>query len=299
MTTGFIQATEEIQTQEGFINVPSGKLWYQKLFTKENESKTPLIALAGGPGCKHDYLKALVAQTNKLPVIFYDQRDIGKSRVDEQKKELWTIEQFVLDLAQLITALNLDKVHLLGHSWGAVPVFEYSLRYPEKVASIIFASPLLSTPRWISDAKMLLAQLPKDVQETILQHEAAGTTNDPAYQLATRVFYKQFVCRNVPMPSAFDNADMYVAMWGPSEFTATGTLKNYDRAASLSMLQCPVLFTCGRFDEARPETIVAFAQSTRNSKVVVFEESAHLAMCEEPEAYQNAVGQFLDEVMKK
>ena len=212
---------------------------------------------------------------------------------------MWTIEQFIADLAQLISTLNLDKVHLLGHSWGAVPVFEYALRYPEKVASIVFASPLLSTPRWLSDTKTLLAQLPSDVQHAIQLHEAAGTTDDPAYQMATRVFYKQFVCRNVPMPGAFDNAEIYGAMWGPSEFTATGTLKDYDRSELLASLRCPVLFTCGRYDEALPETMAEFAQSTPHGRLEVFENSAHIAMCEEPEAYQTAIAQFLDEVVKK
>ncbi len=34
-------------------------------------------------------------------------------------------------------------------------------------------------------------------------------------------------------------------MWGPCEFNATGTLKNYERFEDLTKLTMPVLFTFG------------------------------------------------------
>jgi proline iminopeptidase len=43
---------------------------------------------------------------------------------------------------------------------------------------------------------------------------------------------------------------VYEYIWGPSEFTVTGSLKNYDRTARLQEIAIPTLFTCGRYDEA-------------------------------------------------
>jgi len=44
-------------------------------------------------------------------------------------------------------------------------------------------------------------------------------------------------------------------LWGPSEFSATGTLEKYERVAYLKKLNIPVLFVCGEFDEATPASI--------------------------------------------
>jgi proline iminopeptidase len=46
-----------------------------------------------------------------------------------------------------------------------------------------------------------------------------------------------------------------MTMWGPSEFTATGSLRTYERAERLKELNLPVLFTAGRYDEATPSSV--------------------------------------------
>ena len=47
-------------------------------------------------------------------------------------------------------------------------------------------------------------------------------------------------------------------MWGPSEFVATGKLREYDRIGQLSRLKIPTLFLAGEYDEARPATMREF-----------------------------------------
>ncbi|MEZ4413988.1 MAG: hypothetical protein R2910_13445 [Gemmatimonadales bacterium] len=43
-------------------------------------------------------------------------------------------------------------------------------------------------------------------------------------------------------------------MWGPIEFTSTGTLKSYDATGRLGELRLPALITLGEFDEVRLST---------------------------------------------
>ena len=52
--------------------------------------------------------------------------------------------------------------------------------------------------------------------------------------------------------------ELYNYMWGPSEFKANGTLKNFDLSDELFKLDLPVLITCGRFDEAHPKSMAKF-----------------------------------------
>ena len=53
---------------------------------------------------------------------------------------------------------------------------------------------------WVSEANRLRADLPAEVQATLLRHEEAGTTDSPEYVEAEQVFYARHVCRVVPNP---------------------------------------------------------------------------------------------------
>lgn len=92
------------------------------------------------------------------------------------------------------------------------------------------------------------------------------------------------------------NPDIYGYMWGPSEFTANGILRDYNRETELRGLNLPVLFTTGRYDEATPESLEHFHSLVPDSEIKIFENSAHMTMLDEPEAYTDAVRDFLNRV---
>lgn len=85
-------------------------------------------------------------------------------------------------------------------------------------------------------------------------------------------------------------------MWGPSEFHVTGNLKDFDCTSKLKDIHVPTIYTCGRFDEATPESTKYFSTLTPNGKFHVFEQSAHMPYLEEPEEYLRVIGSFLNDV---
>ena len=85
-------------------------------------------------------------------------------------------------------------------------------------------------------------------------------------------------------------------MWGPTEFTATGTLLDFDRTDRLHELELPVMFIVGRYDEARPETMFEFQRLVPGSVVEIVEDAAHFSMTDQPERFNALVGQFLASV---
>ena len=95
------------------------------------------------------------------------------------------------------------------------------------------------------------------------------------------------------------NKEIYQYMWGPTEFTATGTLLKFDRTHRLHELALPVLFIVGRFDEARPETMLEFQHLIPGSIVEVIEDAAHASMVDQPERFNTAVGKFLGSVEER
>jgi len=234
-------------------------------------------------------------------VIFYDQLGCGNSERPNDRS-LWTTERFVAELAEVVAALDLSRFHLLGQSWGTMLAVDYALTRPDGLVSLILASPALSIPRWVADAKRLIQELPAETQASIERHELAGTTADPEYQAAKDAYYARHVCRLRPIPAGYAQAiattghDVYETMWGPSEFCATGTLLDYDRTDRLGEIAVPTLFTCGRFDEATPEATAWYASLIPGAGVAVFKQSAHMPHLEEEEGYLATVSDFLRDV---
>jgi proline iminopeptidase len=287
-----------LSPREGFIEVEGGKVWYQIV---GSGNATPLLLLHGGPGAPSYYLKPLDKVAVDRPVIFYDQLGAGRSPAPADR-DLWTVERFVKELGQVRTALGLEEVHILGHSWGSMLAMDYMLTEPEGVSSLIFASPALNVTRWAEDARQLLTALPEETQALIERHQNEGTTDTPEYQEAVMDYYKIYLSRSDPwspdLLATFEgfNTNMYGYMWGPSEFTATGTLRNYNREPDLAKLDLPVLFTVGRYDEATPETVQHFQSLVPGAEIQIFEESAHLTMLDEPDTYAEAIRSFLNNV---
>lgn len=283
---------------EGYVDVTGGRVWYEVI---GSGPKTPIILLHGGPGATSEYLRPLKELAADRPVIFYDQLGSGKSDHPDNPS-LWTTERFVAELGQFREALGLDRVHILGHSWGTMLAADYMLTNPTGVESLILASPCLSAKKWIEDANKLRADLPKRTQEILARHEAAGTTDSEEYMAATMEFYKRHLCRLDPWPAELErafsdiNMQVYGKMWGPSEFYATGTLKDYDRTGDLHKISVPVLFTAGQFDEATPETTAWYQSLIPGAKLKIIQDASHITMIEQPGAYNAVIREFLQGV---
>jgi len=208
-------------------------------------------------------------------------------------------------LAAVRKALGLHEVHILGHSWGTMLATDYLLTKPRGVRSVIFASPAISIPRWIADADTLLLTMPDSIQDAVARHEEAGTFDDPEYQAAVMAFYERYLGRRLPWSADVDSTftqlstTVYGYMWGPSEFTATGTLRDYDRTDRLHEITIPTLFTTGRYDEARPETVEYYRSLIPGAALAIFEHSAHLTMQDEPEENVWIVREFLRSVERR
>jgi len=286
-----------MKVQEGFIPVNGGNVWYSK--TGEG-SGIPLLVLHGGPGGSSSESDPLRTLGNERPVIHYDQLGCGKSD-RPSNRSLWTVERYVEELGQVRAALGLDEVHILGHSWGTMLAAAYLLTKPTGVQSVIYSSPCHSAKMWEKDQREYLKEdFTKEMQELIERCEREGTTDSDEYQKAMIQFYERHVCRLLPWPEELllqmskNNHEIYGMMWGASEFTVTGTLKEFDVTNRLDEIELPSLFTCGRYDEATPNTTEYYASLVPGSEFYVFEDCSHMPGVENPQAYVGKMRDFLN-----
>jgi proline-specific peptidase len=292
---------------EGFVPFRGFRTWYRvvgDLTQPGGPAKLPLLVLHGGPGESHDYLEPLekLADTGR-PIILYDQLGGGNSD-QPNDPSMWSVELFLEELAIVRQELGLEHIHLLGYSWGGMLAMEYALTQPEGLASLILSSSPASIPQWIAEANRLRKELPQEVEQTLRHHEEAGTTDDPAYEEATQVYYQRHLCRLDPWPEPWErtfaklmaNPEVCNTMFGPSEFHATGTLKDWDIRDRLGEIDLPTLITSGRYDAATPAIAETVHRGIAGSEWVIFEQSSHAAHLEEDEEYRRVIDDFMRRV---
>jgi len=91
----------------------------------------PLLCLHGGPGACHDYLESLDAIADSgRQVIYYDQLGCGNSSIPVSNPAMWTIPLYVEEVDVVRQALGLERIHLLGQSWGGMLAMEYMFTQP-------------------------------------------------------------------------------------------------------------------------------------------------------------------------
>jgi len=292
-----------IREEEGYIPVEDGyRVWYWSVGgSGGKDEQVPLLLLHGGPGAPYDYLENLQAlATETRRVIFYDQLGCGRSDQPDEP-ERWRVPRFVDEVGMVRKALGLERVHILGQSWGGMLAIEYALSQPDGLMSLILSNTTSSIPLWIAEANRLRAELPPEVQATLTRHEEAGTTDSEEYQQAMIVFYDRHVLRIQPMPDyvqrTFDNmGQVYLTMNGPSEFHVIGVIKDWDRTDRLAEIRVPTLIISGRYDESTPTINEVLQRGISGSAWIVFENSSHLSHVEEPELYMQTVRNFLNRV---
>lgn len=109
-----------------------------------NDTNETVIVIHGGPGNDYRYLLPLKSLSKNYFIVFYDQRGTGLSpRVSEEEHSL---ENSLKDLENIIEYYSPNKkVHLIGHSWGAMLASGYIAQNPERVNKAVLAEPGMLT----------------------------------------------------------------------------------------------------------------------------------------------------------
>jgi proline-specific peptidase len=268
-----------VRAVEGRIPFRGFETWYRDVGP---EGGAPLLCLHGGPGSTHNYFEPLEdLAAGGRRVVFYDQLGCGNSdRPDDP--ELWTLELFLDEVQTVRETLGLDRIHLLGTSWGSILALEYVLGKPLGLVSLTLNAPPTAAHTWAAEAGRLRAPLAED--------EA----------VAAEQFARLHTCRLDPLPECVErglagrNRQVYEVMWGAQEWRPTGRLREWDVRPRLPEIDLPTLITSGRHDMCTPALAAEALRGIRGSEWVLFQESSHTAFVEEPELYRVVLTGFLD-----
>lgn len=286
-----------MEAREGHVAFRGRRTWY-RVVGASRAGRDPLLCLHGGPGSTHHYFAPLerLAEGGRA-VVLYDQLGCGRS--DRPEGIEWSVAVFLDELAALRDELGLERVHLLGTSWGGMLALEHALSGYGGLTSLVLSSTLASIEEWTAEARRLRDTLPAEVVEVLDRHERAGTYDDPEYRAALDAFDERYVFRGskgrpeLARMKAELGREPYRAMVGPNEWTVTGALCGWDVRPRLGEVDVPALVLRGAYDMCTEPIAATLVRGLSNAREVVLAESSHTPVLEESDRYLEVVGAFL------
>lgn len=118
----------------GYLGVSHGHtIYYEQC---GNPRGVPVLYLHGGPGAGIDEKARRFFNPKKWRVILFDQRGSGKSKPfgSTQNNTTWDL---VNDINALLEFLGVERVVLVGHSWGTTLALVYAINNQDKVLGMI------------------------------------------------------------------------------------------------------------------------------------------------------------------
>ena len=253
----------------------------------------PVIAVNGGPGLSHVYMvqnDMWERIARERLIVFYDQRGTGASK-RLQPGAPQSMDAQVADLEAVRAKLGLDKVALVGDSYGGLLSMAYAASHPEHVAKLVLSdSP---GPSWKKIVHVLPQVFP-DIEEQNSQDEKRlGPSTDAAAQAGLKNHFRMIFYSP-------EKRDAYMSHMGDLGFepavaeAVSKATADLDLTSKLPSFRFPVLVITGRYDmNVAPLTAWDLAHAIPGAKLEFFEKSGHLPSYEEPEKYAAVLQEFL------
>lgn len=276
----------------GVIHAPQSDIGYETFGT--SGPALPVIAVNGGPGLSHAYMLQndmwqKVAR-DRL-VVFYDQRGTGASR-PLRPGAAQTLDAQVADLEALRAGLRLERVAIVGDSYGGMIAIAYAAAHPDHVARLVLSD---AVPSWTGIVHLLPQVYPDVEEEDAAQERKLGPGTDAAARASLRDHFRMIF-------HAPAKRDAFLARMGNLGYepdvadAVSGATAGVDLTPRLAGLAVPTLVIAGRHDmNVAPLTAWRMAHAIPHARIVFFEESGHLPSYEEPERYRAVLDAFLDD----
>jgi proline iminopeptidase len=285
--------------REGFVDAGGGvRLFYRTV----GSGGDTVVVIHGGPGFSMRYFRddlAPLAKGNTL--LFYDQRGTGKSTLVSDSDAL-TGARFAADLEALRQHFALERLTLLGHSWGAGVAALYAERHPERVGRMVIVGGIPPQRKDLVQAFEGLAAGRDTATQRQMQewHEAriANPANVEACREYYRLWFRPFfgdaevaersivdVCSDSPesLRNKAASVDRYVM----------ASLGEWDWRVVLRRVVAPALVIHGTADPLPLAGAREWAAMLPDGRLLQLEGIGHFPYLEAPDEFFTAVHEFL------
>lgn len=280
---------------EGFKCINGIDLYYKSI-----GSGTPLVIIHGGPGFGHQYLYSYFSRlSDQYKIIFYDQRASGKSNGDENPSDV-TMENFVEDLEGVRKAFQIEKLHILGQSYGGVIALSYAVKYPEQMGSLLLleSSTVDEESDRIFDNNLNTRLTEKESEKLADLLIRLEKTSSKArimkeyFEILFRVYFYNEELRSQLDLTYLTNEMVQKIFITGDNLKARPNLFEY-----INQIDCPTLIIHGDYDPIPVEGMKKIHTIINNSQLTVLNDCGHFAHIEKTEKYFKRIRDFYREIL--
>jgi proline iminopeptidase len=302
LTSGYAIFADE--PAEGYIVTPDKVKIFYKIEGKGSET---LVVVHGGPGNSLESVRPDFEPLAKnRRVIYYDQRGQGRSELVKDGKKLG-YKNYVADLEALREHFKLEKMNLIGNSWGGLLASLYATAHPDRIERLILDSPAPPTQALLGEMEDVIRErMEKKYKPHEVEHNYS--LRDPDMWLKAKD--PVAVCRDLYMTllavymysqTLEGNFKGDVCFGGPESVRLQPvtrnhvwqSLGNYNLVPKLGSVKAPVLVIHGMGDVIPLKSSEAWASGYPNARLFVIEKAGHMAQTEAPEVFFPAIETFL------
>ncbi|MEB3292337.1 MAG: alpha/beta fold hydrolase [Synechococcales bacterium] len=262
--------------------------------------KPVAFLLHGGPGADHSSYKPLFsAIADRMQLVYVDHR--GQGRSARGNPTTYTLDNNVADLEALRQYLGLERILLVGGSYGGMVAQAYAARYPQALSHLIIYATAASH-EFLPRAQQFLATYGTEAQQAIATYLWNGNFETeaqlqeyfqqlaPLYSCRSRTHPDQANAPNTS-PSGLDRTILSVDAINQA---FGGFLRRFDLRPELPQIQAPTLVMAAEYDWiCPPDFSVEIANLIPQAQLRIFENSGHLIRVDQPEALLSAIVEFV------
>lgn len=205
----------------------------------------------------------------------YDQRGLGQSDIP---KGDYTMADYADDAANLLDALGIGQIAVIGVSFGGMVAQEFVLRHPERVRCLVLACTSAGGDGGASFGLHNLHHLePRDRAEAHLKVADLRHTDEWIELHPDRWEKRLALAMAGPRESAGDGED---GAW--KQLLAR---KGHDTFDRLHQISAPTLLTGGRYDGIAPVANMQLIHEQIAGSELKFFEGGHMFLIQDKEAY--------------
>jgi proline iminopeptidase len=257
------------------------------------QERPVLFMLHGGPGGDHLRFKQHSLELQDVAqLVFIDHRGCGRSK--KTKPADYTIENNIEDVEALREYLGLERICLLGTSYGGMVAQAYATRYPHRLDKLILVATSPSY-RFLEEAKAYLREHGNAKQLAISQHLWNGTFRSHQHVMKffqlTDSLYSTTAKKN--RKKTFSQSK---TIWSHEALNKGfgDILRHFDVISKLKKITCPTLILAGQNDWiCSPEQSKTIAKHIPHSQLKIFKKCGHSVAVDAHKSYIRAIKRFL------
>jgi pimeloyl-ACP methyl ester carboxylesterase len=277
-----------------YISIRGVEHFYEWVSTSAKLGEKPvMVFLHGWAGSGRYWESTAQALTDEFDCLLYDLRGFGRSLRRDGSYDItisdYELEEYALDLRDLLDKLNLDRVHLNAHSTGASIATFFLNLYPQRVEKAI----LTCSGVFEYDEKAFTTF--HKLGGYVVRFRPSWLAKIPGME---RMFMQRFLHR--PIPAKVAKAFLQDYLLADHEaalntiYTAVSKKAAEVMPQEFARLQVPTLLVSGEKDLIIPPALGKQAASLNPLvEYVVMAQTAHFPMLEDAPAYLKLVKKFL------